>query len=173
MYKNIYVPLDNSEHSNRAMYTSLSLGQAFDSKLTGSHVYAARMHDYRFRQMEFTLPEEYLEEAEISRQRKIHDSLITMGLELISDCYLNDMEKLAGDMGLHFEKRMMDGKHSTEILKDIHDEEKAFDLVVLGALGIGRTRDAQLGSVAHRVSRSLLRMTCGWRGKGNPSTGSG
>ena len=37
------------------------------------------MHDYRFKQMEFTLPEEYLEEPELHRQRKIHDSLILHG----------------------------------------------------------------------------------------------
>ena len=51
------------------------------------------MHDYRFKQMEYTLPEEYLDETELERQRKIHDSLITMGLKLISDSYLDPMPK--------------------------------------------------------------------------------
>ena len=69
MYKSIYVPVDNSDHSNRAVATSLALGKAFESKLVGCHVYAAQMHDYRFKQMEFTLPEEYLEENELHRQR--------------------------------------------------------------------------------------------------------
>ncbi len=151
MYQTIYVPVDNSDHSNRAIATSLALARAYDSKLTGSHVYAARMHDYRFHQMEFTLPEEYLEEGELSRQRRIHDSLITMGLELISDCYLTDMDKQCQELGVPFVKRMMDGKHSTEILKDIGTGE--YDLVVIGALGMGRTRDAQLGSVAERVAK--------------------
>jgi hypothetical protein len=59
--------------------------------MIGCHVYAAKMHDYRFKQMEYTLPEEYLEETELERQRKIHDSLITMGLKLISDSYLVPM----------------------------------------------------------------------------------
>lgn len=155
MYKSIYVPVDNSDHSNRAVSMSLELGKAFDSKLVGSHVYAAKMHDYRFKQMEFTLPEEYLEENELHRQRKIHDSLITMGLELISDCYLTDMGKMAEASGLTFEPKMMDGKHSTELIKDIEAEE--YDLVVLGALGIGRTRDAQIGSVCQRVTREVDR----------------
>ncbi len=151
MYETIYVPVDNSDHSNRAIKTSLDLGRSFDAKLVGCHVYAAQMHDYRFKQMEFTLPEEYLQEQELERQRKIHDSLITMGLELISDCYLTDMEKLCQAQGLPFEKKMMDGKHSTEILKDM--EQSDYDLVVLGALGIGRTRDAQIGSVCQRVAK--------------------
>ncbi len=155
MYESVYVPLDNSEHSNRAMRHALSLGEAYDAKLTGCHVYAARMHDYRFKQMEFTLPEEYLEENELERQRKIHDSLITMGLELISDCYLTDMEKLCQARQLPFEKKMMDGKHSTEIVKDIDGSD--YDLVILGGQGIGRTKDSQIGSVCQRVAREADR----------------
>ncbi len=155
MYKSIYVPVDNSDHSNRAVATSIELGKAFGSKLAGCHVYAARMHDYRFKQMEFTLPEEYLEEPELHRQRKIHDSLITMGLELISDCYLKDMEKACQGAGLEFTPKMMDGKHSTELMKDI--EASDYDLVMLGAVGIGRTRDSQIGSVCQRLSRTIDR----------------
>src|SRR5690349_13471893 len=145
MYKSIYVPVDNSDYSNRAVACAVALGKTFSAKLVGSHVYAASLHDYRFRQMEYTLPEEYLEETELERQRKIHDSLITMGLKLISDSYLAPMEKRCQETGLEFEPRMMDGKHSTELLKDI--ESNAYDLVVLGALGLGRVRDSQLGSV--------------------------
>ena len=77
------------------------------------------MHDYRFKQMEYTLPDEYLDEIELERQRKIHDSLITMGLKLISDSYLDQMQKLCRDSGLEFEPRMMDGKHHTELVRDI------------------------------------------------------
>ena len=86
-------PVDNSDYSNQAIDTAVTLGKKFESKLVGSHVYAAQMHDYRFKQMEYTLPDEYLEETELDRQRKIHDSLITMGLELISDSYLDHMKK--------------------------------------------------------------------------------
>ncbi|HEY0557805.1 MAG TPA: universal stress protein, partial [Thermoanaerobaculia bacterium] len=70
MYSKIYVPVDNSDFSNRAITNAVALGKAFDSVLVGSHVYAARMHDYRFKQMEYTLPEEYLDEVELERQRK-------------------------------------------------------------------------------------------------------
>ncbi len=100
MYSKIYVPVDNSDFSNRAIASAVALGKAFDSaKLVGCHVYAARMHDYRFKQMEYTLPEEYLDEVELERQRKIHDSLITMGLKLISDSYLDGMRASAATRG--------------------------------------------------------------------------
>ncbi len=151
MYKSIYVPVDNSEHSNRAVACSLALGKAFSAKLVGCHVYAAKLHDYRFRQMEYTLPEEYIDEVELERQRKIHDSLITMGLKLISDSYLDGMSRLCRESSLEFEPRMMDGKHHAEILKDIIGS--AHDLVVIGALGIGRARDSVIGSVCERVAR--------------------
>ena len=119
MYSKIYVPVDNSDFSNRAIANAVALGKAFDSALVGSHVYAARMHDYRFKQMEYTLPEEYLDEVELERQRKIHDSLITLGLKLISESYLDQMQGLCRDEGLAFEPRMMDGKHHTELVRDI------------------------------------------------------
>ena len=151
MYKSIYVPVDNSEHSNRAVACSLALGKAFSAKLVGCHVYAAKLHDYRFRQMEYTLPEEYIEEVELERQRKIHDSLITMGLKLISDSYLDGMSRLCGESSLEFEPRMMDGKHHIEILKDLAGSQH--DLVVIGALGVGRARDSVIGSVCERVAR--------------------
>src|SRR5215207_11585799 len=105
MYKSIYVPVDNSDHSNRAVTCAIGVGKAFSSKLTGIHVYAARLHDYRFKQMEYTLPEEYKDENELERQRKIHDSLIAMGLQLISDSYLDVMEKKSAAAGLAFERK--------------------------------------------------------------------
>ena len=167
MYQHILVPVDNSAHSNRAIECAIALGRGCESKLTGCHVYAARMHDYRFKQMEYTLPEEYLVERELARQRKIHDSLITMGLELISDCYLNDLDQRCQESGIECERKMMDGKHSTELLREIGSN--GYDLVVLGAVGIGRTRDSQIGSVCSRVSRDTDRDT--WVVKHVPEAG--
>jgi nucleotide-binding universal stress UspA family protein len=50
---------------------------------------------------------------------------------------------------------MMDGKHHTEIVKDIQSSD--YDLIVMGALGIGRVRDSQIGSVCERVTNSVNR----------------
>ncbi len=151
MFDKIFVPVDNSEHSATSVDLAVKLGQAFESKLIGSHAYAARLHDYRFKQMEFTLPEEYLIEEEMEKQRKVHDSLITMGLELISDSYLVVMQKKALEAGLPFKPKMYDGKNFQVIANDI--EESDYDLVIMGALGLGAVRDSQLGSVCERVVR--------------------
>jgi nucleotide-binding universal stress UspA family protein len=153
MYQHIYVPLDSSEHSNACIEVALSLAHIFGAKLTGSHVYAARMHDYRFKQMEYTLPEEYQDEQELERQRKIHDSLITHGLRLISDSYCDVMRKRCAEEHVPFAERTMDGKHWQEIVKDVAEHD--YDLVIMGAQGVGAVKDAQLGGVTLRVARRI------------------
>lgn len=153
MYKKIFVPVDNSEHSMSCIDVATHLAQRFGSKLVGSHAYAARLHDYRFKQMEFTLPEEYLVEGEMEKQRNIHDTLITMGLELISDSYLVVMEEKCKERGLPFEPKMYDGKNFKTIVNDIRESD--YDLVVIGALGLGAVRDSLIGSVCERVVRRV------------------
>jgi nucleotide-binding universal stress UspA family protein len=153
MFRKIYVPVDNSDYSNRAIDLAVEIGRAFGSSLVGCHVYAARLHDYRFKQMEYTLPDEYKDETELERQRKIHDSLIAMGLQLISDSYLDVLAKQATAAGLAFERRMMDGKHYKALIDDVRAGD--YDLVVMGALGLGTVRDSQLGSVTERFVRRV------------------
>src|SRR5947209_17588850 len=111
MFKHICVPVDNSDYSNRAIELAVELGRTCGAKLTGVHVYAAQLHDYRFKQMEYTLPDEYKDEHELERQRTIHDSLIAMGLQLISDSYLHVLARKAGEAGLPFDRQMGGGQH--------------------------------------------------------------
>jgi nucleotide-binding universal stress UspA family protein len=153
MYKRIFIPVDNSEHSNRCVDVGVTWAKMFGATLVGSHVYAAKMHDYRFKQMEYTLPEEYQDERELERQRKIHDSLITMGLQLISDSYLDVMEHRAAEAGLPFERRTYDGRTFQPLVDDIRGNH--YDLVIIGALGMGAVKDSILGSVCERVVRRV------------------
>lgn len=155
MFKKIYVPVDNSEYSNQAMEMALALAKPWNATVVGSHVYAAKMHDYRFKQMEYTLPEEYQDETELARQRKIHDSLITMGLQLISDSYLDVLATRCQAEGLTYERKTFDGKHYKVLADDISQSD--YDLVVMGALGIGAVKDSVIGSVCERVVRRVKR----------------
>ena len=68
--KKIYVPVDNSDYSDASIALSVAFARRFGSQLVGSHVYAAKMHDVRFKQMEYTLPEEYQDEVELEKQRR-------------------------------------------------------------------------------------------------------
>src|SRR5437899_1077175 len=157
MFKHICVPVDNSDYSNRAIELAVELGRTCGAKLTGVHVYAAQLHDYRFKQMEYTLPDEYKDEHELERQRKIHDSLIAMGLQLISDSYLDVIARRAEAAGLAFERKLIDGKHYKVLVEDCLASD--YDLVVMGALGMGAVKDSQLGSVTERFVRRVPKDT--------------
>jgi nucleotide-binding universal stress UspA family protein len=151
MYEKIYVPVDNSEHSMRSIELAMHFAKKFKCELVGCHAYAARMHDVRFKQMEFTLPSEYQVEEELEKQRSIHDTLITMGLELISDSYLEVMKLRCAEAKLPFEAKMIDGRNYKVLVDDIKNSD--YDLVVMGALGLGAVKDSMVGSVCERVLR--------------------
>ena len=99
-----------------ALEAGLNVATGLHSRLSSIPEIAAaaeksggKLHDVRFKQMEFTLPDEYKEGAELEKQRKIHDSLITRGLHLISDSYMDEMASWAEEAGLDFERKHFDG----------------------------------------------------------------
>jgi nucleotide-binding universal stress UspA family protein len=153
MYKTIYVPVDNSDHSNTAVDVGVHFAKAFGSKIVGSHVYAAKMHDKRFKQMEAGLPEEYHDEKELDRQRQIHDSLITRGLQIITDSYLDYVDKKCTENNLPIERRSLEGRNWKVLAEDINTN--AYDLVIMGALGVGAVKDSVIGSNTERVLRRV------------------
>ncbi len=153
MYKTIYIPVDNSDHSNSAVDVGVHLAKTFGSKIVGSHVYAAKMHDKRFKQMEAGLPEEYHDEKELDRQRQIHDSLITRGLQIITDSYLDYVDKKCTESNLPIERRSLEGRNWKVLAEDINTN--GYDLVIMGALGVGAVKDSVIGSNTERVVRRV------------------
>ncbi|MDH4152528.1 MAG: universal stress protein [Nitrospira sp.] len=153
MYKTIYIPVDNSDHSNTAVDMGVQLAKTFGSKIVGSHVYAAKMHDKRFKQMEAGLPEEYHDETELDRQRQIHDSLITRGLQIITDSYLDYVDKKCNEANLPIERRSLEGRNWKVLAEDINTN--GYDLVIMGALGVGAVKDSVIGSNTERVVRRV------------------
>lgn len=153
MYKTIYIPVDNSDHSNQAVDLGVRLAKEFGSKIIGSHVYAAKMHDKRFKQMEAGLPEEYHDEKELDRQRQIHDSLITRGLQIITDSYLDYVDKKCAEANLPLERRSLEGRNWKVLAEDIN--ANGYDLTIMGALGVGAVKDSVIGSNTERVLRRV------------------
>ncbi len=153
MFRKILIPVDNSTYSNRCIDIGISLAQKFGACLVGSHVYAARMHDVRFKQMEGGLPQKYQEEGQLERQRGIHDSLITKGLILISESYLDAFVGRCRQADVPFLRKIMEGKNFDRIVKDV--EEDAYDLVIIGILGLGAVKRSLIGSVCERVVRGI------------------
>ncbi|MFQ5746645.1 MAG: universal stress protein, partial [Gemmatimonadota bacterium] len=207
MYRELLVPVDNSAHSDWSVDRGIELCTRFRGRLTASHVYAARLHDVRFRQLETGLPARFQTPDEIKRQRKIHDKLIEKGLQLISDSFLEQVARRCREAEVPMTRQLLEGINYEELTKEanrgegqlpsligfdpniarsydggevrradvrldgrgriVAEEEteaktagstnRVYDLVVLGAHGIGRQEASQLGGVSSRVLRGLRR----------------
>ena len=161
MLRSILVAVDGSAYSGWAADAALALAADFGARITGIHVYAARLHERRFRDMEPGLPEEYREPAVLARQREVHGTLIEKGLRLISDSYLGALERRCLDAGIAFTGKTPEGKNYAELVRDIAQD--AYDLLVVGARGTGEVwrrgerRDHVLGSVCERLARRVRR----------------
>ncbi|MFQ5479738.1 MAG: universal stress protein [Thermodesulfobacteriota bacterium] len=155
--KDILICLDNSDDSTAGIDLAIDIALGGSASLTGLHVYAARLHNDRFRQMEGGLPEKYQAEEELKRQRSIHDDLITKGLEIISDSYMTVLHTKASTAGLTPRGLSREGKNYSEIVREVN--EGSYDLVVLGALGLGVTDKSRIGSVCERVARRAAKDT--------------
>ena len=206
MYREVLVPVDNSGPSNWAVERAVEICTRSGGRITGNHVYAARLHDVRFRQLETGLPARFQTAEEIKRQRKIHDKLIEKGLQLISDSFLDQTEQRCKGVGVPLTRQLLEGINYEEIVREANvgegrlpsligfdpniadkydggsqvrgdvrigengrliaeDEEqdeklagssgRRYDLLVMGAHGIGQQPFSQLGGVVSRVLRHV------------------
>jgi nucleotide-binding universal stress UspA family protein len=206
VYREIFVPVDNSQHSDWAVDRALEMCRRSGGRITGNHVYAARLHDVRFRQLETGLPAQFQTPEEIKKQRKIHDKLIEKGLQLIADSFLDQMGKRCEAAGVPLTRQLLEGINYEEIVNEVNrgagrlpgligfdpnraagydggakvrsdvklgengrlvaeDEDAAarlvgssgrqYDLLAVGAHGLGRQPYSQLGGVVARVLRGV------------------
>jgi nucleotide-binding universal stress UspA family protein len=153
MYKNIYIPIDNSKFSNYCTTLGIAIAERFGSRLIGSHVYSANLHDKRFRDMEVGLPQHYQEEERLKKSRTIHDSLIGSGLKMISDAYLEPFKKGCGEAAIPCTVKLMEGKNWAELVNDVR--KSRYDLVIIGILGLGEVNGNVIGGVCERVVRKV------------------
>lgn len=149
--RRILVALDNSVHAARALEESIRLAGPAEGTVTGIHAYAARLHDRRFRQMEGGLPKRYLTEPEMAYQRDVHDDLITRGLDIISDSYHDVAEETCAKAEVSYRRLSPEGKNYRRIVEATQGGD--FDLVALGAMGIGAVPGSVVGTVCERVVR--------------------
>ncbi|HUL50547.1 MAG TPA: universal stress protein [Gemmatimonadales bacterium] len=206
VYREIFAPVDNSQHSDWTVDRAIELCRKSGGRITGNHVYAARLHDVRFRQLETGLPAQFQTPEEIKKQRKIHDKLIEKGLQLIADSFLDQMGKRCDGAGVPLTRQLLEGINYEEIVNEVNrgagrlpgligfdpnraagydggdkvrsdvqlgangrivaEEEDAaarlvgssgrqYDLLAIGAHGLGRQPHSQLGGVVARVLRNV------------------
>lgn len=152
MYRHILLALDNSEWARYCASQALDLAKRTRcQEVVGLHVYAAKLHDKAFQRMEAGLPAQYQKPEELAKQRRIHDGLISHGLELISRSYLDDFLAQAARLGARATGKVMEGKHFKVIAEEVN--ANGYDLLVLGAHGLGHVDGLPVGSVCERVVR--------------------
>jgi len=150
-YQKILLAADASDHANHGIKEAVALAGVWDASITATHAYAAKMHDIRFRQMEGGLPEQFREEDELERQRDIHDSLITRGLSIITDSYLTQVENACKKNEVRYHGRSLEGKNYRSLTNETNSGN--YDLLVIGALGLGAIKGSRIGTVCNRVVR--------------------
>src|SRR6266851_3001232 len=102
VYREVFVPVDNSQPSDWALERAIELCRKSGGRITGNHVYAARLHDVRF------------------RQRKIHDKLIEKGLQLIADSFLDQLGKKCEAAGVALTRQLLEGINYEEIVNEVN-----------------------------------------------------
>jgi nucleotide-binding universal stress UspA family protein len=206
VYREVFAPVDNSQHSDWAVDRAIELCRQSGGRVTANHVYAARLHDVRFRQLETGLPARFQTPEEIKKQRKIHDKLIEKGLQLIADSFLDQIGNRCAAAGVALTRQLLEGINYEEIVNEVNrgagrlpgligfdpnraagydggakvrtdvkvgdngrliaeDEDTAarlagtsgrqYDLVAIGAHGLGRQPYSQLGGVVARALRGI------------------
>jgi nucleotide-binding universal stress UspA family protein len=153
LYRKAVIPTDNSELCHAGIDWGIEFARKWGTLLVGNHVYAARLHDDRFRQLEVGLPARFQTEKELARQRNIHDKLIETGLILISDSFLDVLDKRGEKDDIKIERKLMEGIHFEQLAKDINSND--YDLVIMGAHGIGQVKRSLIGQVTARVARLI------------------
>ncbi len=150
-FKRILVALDQSDFANHAVVEAARLTKPVAGTITGIHVYAAKLHDRRFKQMEGGLPERYRYETEMEHQRDVHEDLIGKGLGIISDSYHDNAQLTCKANGVDFKRLSPEGKNYSALIKAAASGE--FDVLALGSRGIGAVAGSVIGSVCERVVR--------------------
>ncbi len=150
MYNKILIALDGSIYSDMAEEIALKIAENSNSStLYGCHVYASKMHKYRFIEMESGLPERYQEAEKLNYLRDTHEDLITDGMQLISDAYLAPIAKKALEMDLKVEGITPEGRNYSKLLEVIDKINP--DLIILGGWGHGKEEVNALGSLTQRI----------------------
>ena len=153
-YHRILLCVDNSSNSGDATSQTGVIARAFGSTIVAAHVYAARLHDRRFADLEPGLPKEFQDPRRLEESRRTHDSLIGKGLHTISDSYIAAARDILN--GLRVEGRSIEGKNYVELARE---SSRGYDLAVIGARGLGlASLDGQcppgaLGGVCERFLR--------------------
>lgn len=146
MFQKILIPLDGSEHSSRALDVGIQIAKRFEGKITLIHVYSVTLHPFLAPEPTTLTPPAVpimtpMETSEIAEAaRKAGTQVLTKG------------EEKTRAEGVQVETLLREG-HVVQEIVSVASEGK-FDLIVMGARGVGKLKEILLGSVSDGVLRN-------------------
>lgn len=146
MFEKVLVPLDGSEHSQRALETAIQITNKFGGKMTLLHVYSVAVTPVIVPEPITLTPAgvPVVTSAEISKMleaaREAGHKILVAG------------EKIAESAGLRVESVLREGNTVQEIIKMAKGDQS--NLIVMGARGISRIRELLMGSVSEGVIKN-------------------
>ena len=146
MFERVLVPLDGSEHSQRALETAIQITKKFRGKMTLLHVYSVTVTPVIVPEPITLTPAgvPVVTSAEIS---KMLEAAREVGRKI-----LMEGEKSAESAGLRVESVVREGNIVQEIIKMAKEDQ--FNLIVMGARGISKIRELLMGSVSEGVIKN-------------------
>jgi len=123
--RKILVPMDGSKNSFRGLDTAIFLARQCGATITG--LFVVPIYPKSF--MPITYAKEYITKT-------------------VKD-FMEDAKKRSAQNGIVFVGKTIVGKESSEII-DFAAKNK-FDIIVIGARGLGSVKEAFLGSVSHAI----------------------
>lgn len=145
MFEKILVALDGSEHSVQALRAAIQIARKFNGKLTLVHVYAITVAPIVVPEPTTLTPSgvPVVTPAEVS---KMIEAAREVGQRI-----LDDGEKEVKSENVQVESTLKEGSTVQEITRLA--KEGNFDLIAIGAKGVGRLREFLLGSVSEGVMK--------------------
>ena len=141
MFTHLLVPVDGSEHANRAVLAAADLVRCYEAKLTLMHVLSTTGS--------LAVPEELEAYSKLEHIRITERDLIaSAGNEI-----LREAERVARKNGVKNCQVVLKTGDPTTCIAD-YVKKNGVDLVVMGRRGLGDMAGLFLGSVSHKVAHA-------------------
>jgi len=136
MIKKILVPVDGSEHANRAVELAANLASQYDATIHLLHV--------------VTLTEIPDGIREYMKLERINESPYIVALQSLGDHVVEAASQKAKEKGAeHVHTTVMEGDPAQSIID--YAKKGGFDMIVIGSRGLGKFQGVMLGSVSTKV----------------------
>jgi nucleotide-binding universal stress UspA family protein len=146
VFERILVPLDGSEHSNRALECAVQIAKKFEGKITLLHVYSIAIPPMIMHEPSTPNP------AGIPVPTSAEVSKIIEGLRDAGSKILSAAEEQSRSEGIETESILKEGNTPQEIVKAAKDG--GFGLIIMGARGIHRIAELLMGNVTENVIKN-------------------